>query len=435
MPTNQFRIQMLGKPNYLSPIQLCGSKRYIGHEDKIAYNPYLPYLHDSCKNQEILPAFEIAGARHQLYFDPVQTRVGIVTCGGLCPGVNAVIRGLVLQLFYRYKCRQIIGYRFGFQGLSKGQNKDKIFLTPEKVSLIHEQGGTILGTSRGGVPVEEMIHSLKQDDIQILFTVGGDGTMRGAQVIADEIYNRGLNISVIGIPKTIDNDIPYVRRSFGFETAVSIASHTIKSAYTEAASIPYGIGLVKLMGRHAGYIAANASLAAGHTDLCLIPESDFNLEGPQALFSFVKKRLESKKHIVIVVAEGSGQKFFQQFPKETDASGNTRLKDIGVFLKQALSSYFEKETGFDVSIKYIDPSYIIRSSPANAVDKLFCVRLAQNAVHAAMAGKTNMLIGYWHGRMTHVPFKALENKTKSIQLNGDLWFNILESTGQPMDIL
>ena len=280
----------------------------------------------------------------------------------------------------------------------------------------------------------EIVDSLQRSNINILFVIGGDGTMRGAQAIAQEITQRNLQISIVGIPKTIDNDIPFVKRSFGFETAVSIAAQAALSGHNEAQGTPNGIGLVRLMGRNSGYIAANTTLATGHANFCLIPEVDFSIEGESGLLKLIHGRMKARRnHTLIIVAEGAGQKYFKKEDLPRDASGNLKHGDIGLFLKENITTYFQ-EQGIPTSVKYIDPSYLIRSAPANPADNLLCASLAKNAVHAAMAGRTAMLIGFWHGKMTHVPLSALEGESQKILPNGDLWFNVLETTGQPAKI-
>jgi len=411
---------------------VTSERSFVDETERLFVDPHVESVRRIFAAGDEPPSFEVAGPRARIFFDPAKVRVAIVTCGGLSPGINDVIRALVLQLWYRYGVRHLFGVRYGYQGLDAEQPSIE-GLRPEDVGNIHEQGGTILGTSRGTPPTEELVDTLAAWRIDILFTIGGDGTMRGAHALCQEIRRRKLEIAVVGLPKTIDNDIPYVRRSFGFETAVMLASQALRSAHTEASSIRCGIGLVKLMGRHSGYIAANATLATGHTNFCLIPEVPFRLEGSDGLLGLLERRLQDRHHALIVIAEGAGQDYFRNADLGRDASGNRQLGDVGPYLKNRLVRHF---AGLEmtVGLKYIDPSYLIRSAPANPSDSLFCARLAHNAVHAAMAGKTGMLIGYWHGRMTHVPFEALENRTKTIDPQGELWRNVLGTTGQPARI-
>jgi len=378
-------------------------------------------------------SFEEAGARHKVYFDHSKVRAAIITAGGLCPGLNDVIRSLVMTLHFRYGVHNILGVKYGYQGLNPDFGHELVPLDSEKVAHIHEFGGTILGSSRGGQSPEEMVDSLERLNINILFCIGGDGTLKGAHSIALEAGRRNLKIAVVGIPKTIDNDISLVSRSFGFETAVSIASDVIRSAHIEAQGAPHGVGLVKLMGRDSGFIAATASLAQSEANYVLIPEIDFDIEGPGGLINHLEKRLTSRGHAVIVVAEGAGQKFFKDADKNLDASGNILHKDIGSFLAAAINAHF-KAKKLELNLKYIDPSYIIRSAPANASDRVYCSYLGQKAAHAAMAGKTDLLIGLCNDHFVHVPIALATSKRKKVDPIGVLWNSVLESTGQPVMI-
>jgi 6-phosphofructokinase 1 len=266
-------------------------------------------------------------------------------------------------------------------------------------------------------------------NVGILFAIGGDGTLRGAQALSEEIKQRNLKIGVIGIPKTIDNDISFVQRSFGFVTAVSEATTAIYAAHTEAEGARNGIGLVKLMGRHAGFIAAHATLANSDVNFCLVPEAPFTQGG---FLKALEARLETRHHAVVVVAEGAGQDLMDT-SGEKDASGNIRLGDIGLFLKDQINGYFKKR-GRDISLKYIDPSYIIRSMPASPPDSAFCLVLAHNAVHAGMAGRTNMVVAYWRDEFTYVPISAAVSVRKQIDPKDKLWTGVLSSTGQPREM-
>ncbi|OEU57922.1 MAG: diphosphate--fructose-6-phosphate 1-phosphotransferase [Desulfobacterales bacterium C00003104] len=375
------------------------------------------------------PSFELAGPRKKIYFDPKKLRCAIVTCGGLCPGLNDVIRSIVLELHYGYGVRNIFGIRYGLQGFIPEYGHDLMELKPESVVNILEMGGSILGSSRGAQSIEEIVDSLDRMNIGILFMIGGDGTLLAASRIADAIKERGLKTGVVGIPKTIDNDIYMVSRSFGFETAVDVATQAIKGAHNESMGFPNGIGLIKLMGRHSGFIAATTTLAQQNVNFVLIPEVDFDLEGPKGLLCALEDRLKRRKHAVIVVAEGAGQKFFEGTQDDFDESGNVRLKDIGPFLKERILAYFEAKK-VETTLKYIDPSYIIRSLPANANDHLFCSFLGRDAVHAGMAGKTRLLMGHWNNHFVHLPMTATAGKRKHVNPEGKLWLSVLDATGQ-----
>lgn len=377
-----------------------------------------------------LPGFEPAGPRKKIYFEPSRTRAGIVTCGGLCPGFNDVIRALVMELTFRYGVKKITGFRNGYQGFVARHGHPVVELTPDLVSHINEGGGTILGTSRGQQDPAEIVDCLERMGINMLFVVGGDGTLRGALAITKEVAARGLKIAVVGIPKTIDNDIMYIDQSFGFQTAFSMASAAIRSAHAEAISSPNGVGLVKVMGRHSGFIACYAAIAKSDANYVLIPEVSFQLDGPQGLLTSLQERLKRRGHAVIVAAEGAGQSLLAECPKMTDASGNARLGDIGLFLKDRINAHFASQ-GIELNLKYIDPSYLIRSVPANAFDSVYSLRLTHNAVHAAMCGRTEMVVGRWHGRFVHVPIPLAIRERNQVDPNGDLWMSVLESTGQP----
>ncbi|CAG0878740.1 unnamed protein product [Cyprideis torosa] len=419
---NSLEIENLGPAKFDNPLNDKQYYRFRSDEEKFPINP----IYDGNHPSEYL---ELSGPRKKIFFQPGKTRAAIVTCGGICPGLNAVIRGIVMQLWHLYGCKDIIGIRYGFGGL--GENAlEPIELNPSIVVDLKMLGGTILGTSRGTPPTSTLVDSLVWQNIDILFVIGGDGTMKGASAIWNEVKERGLQKAIIGVPKTVDNDIPYVTRSFGFETAVAEASEAINCASTEARSVRHGIGLVKLMGRNAGFIAANACLASGNANFCLIPEVGFQLHGENGLFDLLERRLRRRNHAVIVVAEGAGQEFFNAEELGQDASGNNKLGDIGSLLQSKIKEHFTK-AGFNHSIKYIEPSYLIRSTAPNANDQLYCDACARSAVHAAMSGKTGMLIGNRHRHLVHVPMSALAGKQRKVRPDGDLWFSVRENTGQP----
>ena len=278
--------------------------------------------------------------------------------------------------------------------------------------------------------MRKIVDYLEELNISIFFAIGGDGTMKGVYEISQEIESRGLDISIVGIPKTIDNDIIFVEHTFGFQTAFSSAVEAINSAHSEAKGVYNGIGIVKLMGRDSGYITAAASIASGEANFVIIPEIPFEFEGERGLLNLLKKRLEEKKHAVIVIAEGAGQNLFDKNISKKDKSGNIIHNDVGLYMKEKIKKYFDN-MNFEYSLKYIDPSYMIRSLPPIPMDSMFCSNLAQNAVHAAMAGKTELLIGYWNGKFTHVPLSSVIGKRKKIDVEGDFWLGVILSTGQP----
>jgi 6-phosphofructokinase 1 len=372
---------------------------------------------------------EVSGPRETLFFNPSQLACGIVTCGGLCPGLNDVIRAIVLSLYHHYGVDKVYGFRFGYEGLVRRIGHTPLKLTPDTVSRIHEIGGTVLGSSRGPQDPAEMARTLADLNIGILFAIGGDGTLRGAQKIAEEAARQGMSLSVIGIPKTIDNDISYVQKTFGFETAIAEARNAIYAANTEAEAARNGIGLVKLMGRDSGFIAAFSVLVDSQANFCLVPEVPFTLA---KLMSALEERLERRGHAVIVVAEGAGQELME-ISTERDASGNVKHGDIGTFLRDEIKSHF-KRIGTEINIKYIDPSYTIRSVPANPHDSAFCLLLGHSAVHAGMSGRTNMVVGFWNHQFTHVPISLAVSERKKIDPLGILWNSVLAATGQSADM-
>lgn len=378
--------------------------------------------------------FEKSGPLRDIYFDPNDVTAAIMTCGGLCPGLNNVIRAIVMELHYKYNVKNILGIRYGHKGLDPNFGYPPIKLTPENVTHIHEDGGTILGTSRGTVDVGVMVNSLVNHGINVLFCLGGDGTQRGLHEICEEASSRGLEIAFVGLPKTIDNDISYVYKTFGLDTAVTVACDALRSAHNEAQSAYNGIGLVKVMGRHSGYIASYATLANLDVNFCLIPELDFDLHGPGAFLECLQRRLYHRKHAVIVVAEGAGQKFFDKSSPQYDASGNALLADIGLYLREEIKKYF-KERKIPIDLKFIDPSYMVRSVTTNANDSIYTADIARHAVHAAMAGKTDMMVGLWHGEFINLPLPVIINKTKKVDTESSLWMSVLSSTGQPMSML
>jgi 6-phosphofructokinase 1 len=374
------------------------------------------------------PAFEPAGPRGRIFFDPVSLSAGIVTCGGLCPGLNDVIRSIVMTLTYGYGVRRVLGFRYGYAGLAAGTPHEPLALTPERVEHIHQQGGTLLGSSRGPQDPGEMVDTLVRLGVGVLFAVGGDGTLRGASRLAREIEARRLAIAIVGIPKTIDNDLLWVSRSFGFTTAVEHAVPAVSAAHTEARGAWNGVGLVKLMGRHSGFIAAHATLPSGDVNFCLVPEVPFRLDGPGGFLAALERRLDARHHAVVVVAEGAGQDLLEVSP-ERDASGNVRLGDIGPFLRDVIRRHFATR-GKPVDVKYIDPSYTIRSLPANVMDSEFCLTLGQHAVHAGLAGRTDVVVGFWNQHFTLVPIAPAVSARRQIDPRGELWRAVLQATGQ-----
>ena len=409
-------ITSLGEPRFTSPVGRSVEED-IRVPERILRDPKVPAA------PELL--FELAGPRSKIFFDPKKTRAGIVTCGGLCPGLNDVIRSVFLGLHYTYGVKEVLGFRGGYKGLDPVHGSEPIVMTPEFVDDIHKEGGTCLGTSRGPVDINLAVDNLIKRGVNILFTVGGDGTQRGGNELFQEAKKRGHALSVVGIPKTIDNDVPFVTRSFGYLTAVQEAAKVLDNAHTEARSVENGIALVKLMGRHAGFIAAGATVANQDVNFTLVPEVPFRLDGPKGFLAALKERILNRSHALVVVAEGAGQDLLEQTDTQRDASGNIKIKDIGLFMRERIEDYFKAEK-IPIIMRYIDPSYLVRSSPANSEDSILCDQFARNAVHAAMAGKTGLVIGYLHDQFIHVPIELLTSRKKSY---GSKWLPVECSTG------
>ena len=435
-PSPDLTITTLGPSRITSPMApLLDARRttehYVDEHDRVLLDDTVAGMSSRGVQLADLPGFEPCGPRRKIFFDPSKTRAAIVTCGGLCPGLNDVIAGLVRTLTYHYRVRRVVGIRNGYQGFVADYGHDVVDLTPESIRDIATEGGTVLGTSRGPQDPDVIVDCLEQLHINVLFVIGGDGSMRGAMKIASAVAERGLMVSVVGIPKTIDNDIPYIDQSFGFQTAFSVASDAIRAAQVEAKSTANGIGLVKLMGRHSGFIACYAALARSGADVVLIPEVPFGLDGEQGLLAHLRRRVEDRGHAVVVVAEGAGQDLLDGHTDARDASGNAKLQDIGPHLRRRIGDHF-CDAGVETSIRYIDPSYAIRSVPANPYDSVYCVRLSQAAVHAAMSGRTEMVVGRWRRRFVHIPMGVAVSRRNQVDPHGDLWMAVLESTQQPV---
>ena len=430
------RIKNLGPRTFPSPLGLSCSygdliANYVTDEDRVRFEV------------DMIPArppraadlsFEKAGPRAKLFFNPAECRAAVVTCGGLCPGLNDVIRSIYVQLRFQYGINDLLGVRYGYAGLNPANGFEPIQLTMPMLDNAHRDGGTIIGSSRGQQPVEVMADFLRDQRINLFFTVGGDGTQTGAYLLARECERRNMPTAIVGIPKTIDNDIAYVTRTFGLATAIDEARKVLDCAHAEARGVPNGIAIVKLMGRDSGFIAAGATVASQQVNFTLIPEMPFSLKGENGFLATLKKRIERRGHAVIAIAEGAGRNLIECKEPACDASGNVRHGDIGVFLKDSIYDYFHGE-GMEVNIKYFDPSYIIRSVPANTTDNLLCDQLGRNAVHAALAGKTEMVVGEWYGMPTHIPMQLVAGQRKQLDPESNLWLSVMMSTGQPASMM
>lgn len=430
-----FTITRLGPAEVESPLAQFMPEDagfFVGDDERALYDTIgQAWSHGTMPTEIDAINLEVAGPRRHIFFDPAAVKAAIVTCGGLCPGLNNVIRCLVLSMYQQYGVTQILGIRYGYAGMVEGAIQP-VPLTPEIVDTIHLQGGTFLGSSRGPQPIVDMLQFLQSRGINILFTIGGDGTQRAAMLLAQAALTAEYHLAVVGLPKTIDNDLDYVDRSFGFETAFSLADQALRAAYAEAKGVINGIGMVKLMGRHSGYITALSSLAHGQVNFVLVPEVPFELQGPRGFINALHRYLERHRFALVAIAEGAGQDLLADEVKKAgcDASGNPKLADIGLAVRHAIEAYGKKEK-IPINVRYIDPSYMIRSAVATPNDSVFCLQLAQHAVHAAMTGRTAMMVGIWKGTFTNVPMMAAIARKKQLDVRGPIWQSVLQSTNQP----
>lgn len=421
---SRMTITTLGEAKYDSPL-----KHWVDEGVRV---PSRLLRHADGRTDEAEPdlLFELAGPRRKLFFRPEETRAGIVTCGGLCPGLNNVIRSLFHELHHCYGIKAVLGFQDGYRGLDPQRGKEPIVLTSDFVEDIHREGGTVLGTSRGPVDTGLAVDNLIRRGVDILFTIGGDGTQRGGNDLFQEARRRGHKLAVVGLPKTVDNDVAFVTRTFGYLTAVEESVEVLQRAHNEAHSVENGISVVKLMGRHAGFIAAGATVASQEVNFTLVPEIPFKLEGPTGFLAHLERRVRRRAHALIVVAEGAGQDLLEADPGQRDASGNVKLKDIGLFLREKIEGHFER-AGVPIVFRYFDPNYIIRSVQADAEDSIACDVFARHAAHAAMAGKTGLIIGLVHDRFVHVSIEEVVKRKKRLSPDSELWHAVLACTGQP----
>ncbi len=421
-----FSISSLGSAELETPLETV----FTEPDSSVVYSTDIREIQEQIRRFGLPLSMECAGPRRRIFFNPLKTRAAVLTAGGLCPGLNDVIKGLVNALSNLYGVPEIFGIRYGYRGLIPKYGDEAMKLSPDTVDEIHTEGGTVLGSSRGPQDIGEMVDYIESMKIDILFCIGGDGTLRCAHLLSEESTRRKMSLSIIGIPKTIDNDIDFLDRSFGFETAVYNTDPVVNAAHNEAKGALNGVGLIRVMGRDSGFVAAYATLANSNVNYCLVPEIKFRLNGKGALLPHLIDRLKKKRHAVIIVAEGAGQHLFTSREMKKDKSGNLVHEDIGPFMKRKILEYAEKKR-FPVSVKYLDPSYLIRGLQANGTDAVFCLHLAQCAVHAAMSGRTDMVVGHWNGHFTHVPLVLATKKRKKIDVKSPIWRSVMETTNQP----
>ena len=410
---------------FSSPLS-TGRPRLFRHSKALRTVEYSPCLNNGLRNNDM--TFLEGGPRETLFIDPEATRAAIVSCGGLCPGINNVIKGITKTLIDCYSVPTVFGVKYGFSGFKQ---EKWIELTIEGVSEIDRQGGSYLGCSRGGFNLNDVVDGLKRHKVNLLFIIGGDGSLKGADILFNHFREHKEHISVIFIPKTIDNDLPIVDRSFGHLTAVEEAVKAIRSAETEARGAKLGIGLIKLMGRHSGHIALDAALVYRNVDYLLIPEIPFDLEGEEGVLLKLESLLHERRHLVVVVAEGSGDKFADEMSQSsTDPSGNKKLFEIGLFLKKKIEDHF-KNKQIDLTLKYIDPSYMIRSIPANVFDAELCNELSAEAVNGAMAGYSGFCCGIVSRKTVYIPISVMRTDRYDVDTSGISYQSYLLSSRQP----
>eukprot|EP00611_Tribonema_gayanum_P027180 TRINITY_DN6637_c0_g1_i1.p1 TRINITY_DN6637_c0_g1~~TRINITY_DN6637_c0_g1_i1.p1 ORF type:complete len:491 (+),score=176.63 TRINITY_DN6637_c0_g1_i1:136-1608(+) len=422
VPNLEIKSNTSGQPTYYN--RLTGDAECIIDE----------HVRDERK-APVAKAFLRAGPRAKLHFDPVKVNAAVVTCGTLCPGLNSVIHHLRDTLTTIYGAQKVYGVRGGWGGFHNPQTPvielhDDASDVSGRESLQH-RAGSILGCAAGGFDLYKIMDFIKRKEISQLYVIGGDGAQRGAHRIAVECAARNWNVSIAGIPKSVNNDIDIIDRSFGFMTAVEAAQNAIRCATIEAkCNVPNGIGIVKLMGRSTGYLAAYATMASGDVDLCLVPEVPVVLEGKNGCLPHLERVVKKQGYAVVVVSDGAGQSVLSEAAAEARAACQP-APSIGPFLKCEIEAYFKRKCK-PVTVKYIDPSVAVRSVAANAFDQILCLQLAQNAVHGAMAGYTAFAAGVVNNRTCMLPMTEItENSPKSLNPRGRTWERVLCITGQP----
>lgn len=386
------------------------------------------------------PSFPEAGPRKELCFDPHRVKAAVVTTGGLAPGLNSVVHSIVDRHFNTYELNETLGGAVygiydGFRGL-RDCASNSTTLNPKVTLDWLRQGGSNLGSIRFRDPqgekhlVDEIAKSITQMAIDILYVIGGDGS----QLIAHKVAQAVPSISVLGVPKTMDNDVLWVRESFGFDTTVEQATHAINALHFEAQSTRR-VGLLQFFGAESGFVAANAALASGQVDLVLIPEAFNNLSDEQLqhywkmLLGHLDDRVKRQAHMphaIVVVAEGVETALVQQKSRKLGRKG-----DFLELLKQDIAGKVRDRRGRCLEIFVNEPRHYIRSGAANAHDQIFCERLGALAVDNGLAGYTNCMVSHWLTEYVLVPLELVVQGQKSIQTSGMFWRQVETSTGQP----
>ncbi|MEO7804127.1 MAG: ATP-dependent 6-phosphofructokinase [Actinomycetota bacterium] len=326
-------------------------------------------------------------------------RIGVFTGGGDCPGLNAVIRAIVRKGIGHYE-DTIVGFRDGWEGVLSGTVQE---LTFENTRGILHRGGTILGTSRTnpfgeGDGPDRIRATLATHGVDMLIPIGGEDTLGAASKLHEE------GIPLVGVPKTIDNDLSGTDYTFGFDTAVNVATEAIDRLHTTAES-HHRVMVVEVMGRHAGWIALHAGIAGG-ADLMLIPERPFDIE--EVVAHLQHRHATGKGFSIVVVAEGAVPKDGSMHTEsdQLDEFGHVRLRGIGSALEQQI----EARTGFETRATIL--GHIQRGGTPTAFDRVLATRFGVAATEAAHQGKTGMMVALHATSIVLVPLSvAVKPKT------------------------
>lgn len=354
-------------------------------------------------------------------------RIGVLTGGGDCAGLNAVIRAITRCAVSRYGIN-VIGIRDGFEGLL-GEPRT-VSLTTNMVKGLLFRGGTILGSSNKGDPFayksvdhgkvmstdrsDEVLSNIHDLELDCLFVIGGDGT----NAIAYKIFQRG--VPVIGIPKTIDNDLGATDVTFGFDTAVNVVVDAIDRLQTTAES-HHRVMIIETMGRNAGWIALEAGLAGG-ADVILIPEIPFEVE--KIYDTILHRRKAGRNFTIICVAEGAKPKGGDVVVKKmvADSAEPVRLGGIG----ERLAGWLEK---YDVGeCRATVLGHIQRGGTPTAFDRNLCTRLGAGAVHAAVHGDFGKMVVLRNSRIEVVPIQEAIAQIRLVDPESD-WVRTAIDTG------
>ncbi len=346
-------------------------------------------------------------------------RIGILTGGGDCPGLNAVIRSIAKPAMGHFNAT-VIGIIDGFEGLVENRSRE---LTPIDVLGIINQGGTILGTSNKGDPFhfpmgernnvrivdasEQVLATIRNLKLDVLIAIGGDGTM----TISHKLSEMGVN--VIGVPKTIDNDLMATDITFGHDSARAVATDAIDRLQTTA-SAHHRVMVVETMGRYAGWIALGAGVAGG-ADIVLIPEIPFSWD---SIYEAVLKRSKGAKFSIVSVAEGAKPKGGDVSVRELDRKRTdpVRLGGIG----ETVAKKIEDETGLETRTTVL--GHVQRGGSPTAYDRILATRFGAVALQAASRGEFGVMASLRQNQVVTVPLKDAVGKQRLVSPDSQLVF-------------